>query len=396
MGRAGRGRVSGSVHGSLPDRDLLSRLVAYDTTSRFSNLPLADFVADYLDGPGTRLTRLPSPDGHKASLLIETGPPSRDGAGLVLSGHMDVVPADEAGWRSDPFRLEEQGDRYAARGSADMKGFLALAVNRFAALRRPQLRAPLALLLTYDEEIGTVGARRFVETFDAERPLPRSVVIGEPTDLRVIRSHKGMLRLRLSFEGRAAHSGYPHLGRSAIEPAARAIVALAALRHQMELERPAYAELFPAVPYPALNTGIVQGGSAANVIPDHCDIQLGIRLLPGMSAQAMADRVETAVREAIGQETFSMESLSESPAMMLPLDSMLAPLLHDCGGTSHDTGVMFASDAGWLQRRGMECVLFGPGSIEAAHRPNEFLPIAEFRQAGAVLDRLIARACVVP
>ncbi|MBA3659453.1 MAG: M20/M25/M40 family metallo-hydrolase, partial [Gemmatimonadales bacterium] len=289
------------MHTTLSDRDLLSRLVAYDTTSRLSNLPLADFVAEYLDRPGTRLTRLPSEDGRKTSLLIETGPPARDGAGLVLSGHMDVVPADEAGWRSDPFALDDQGDRYAARGSADMKGFLALAINRFAPLDGSRLTAPLALLLTYDEEVGTVGARRFVETFDAERPLPRSVVVGEPTALRVIRSHKGMLRLRLSFEGRAAHSGYPHLGRSAIEPAARAIVALAELRHQMESERPAYAELFPAVPYPALNTGIVQGGSAANVIPDRCDIQLGIRLLPEMSAQAMADRVETAVRDSVGR-----------------------------------------------------------------------------------------------
>jgi acetylornithine deacetylase len=310
----------------------------------------------------------------------------------VLSGHMDVVPADELGWGSDPFTMADTGDRYVGRGTADMKGFLALAANRLAALDPSSLRRPLVLLFTYDEEVGTLGARRFVDSFAHSDRLPRSVVIGEPTELRVVRAHKGMVRYRLGFTGQAAHSGYPHLGRSAIEPAARAIVALAELRRAMELERPPHADAFPAVPFAALNVGTISGGSAANVIPDRCDAHLGIRLLPGMMAEEMADRVHAAVR-AVVDEPFTLEPLSESPAMLLDAGAPIHRALCEAVGQQESHSVMFASDAGWLQRAGFECVLFGPGSIEVAHKPNEFLPVAEFRRAGLLLDGLIARNC---
>ena len=308
---------------------------------------------------------------------------------------MDVVPAGEPEWRSDPFTMTDAGDRYVGRGTADMKGFLALATNRVATADASALRRPLCLLFTYDEEVGTVGARRFTESFAGMERLPREVVIGEPTGLGVVRAHKGMLRLRLGFRGLAAHSGYPHLGRSAIEPAARAIVALAGLRHAMEAERPPHAEQFPDVPFAALNVGTVSGGSAANVIPDRCEIQLGIRLLPGMSATDMAARVAEAVRAATA-EPYTLEQVSESPAMVLEEDAPLHRELCEMVGQHGSRSVMFATDAGWLQRAGFACVLFGPGSIEVAHRPNEFLPVAEFSRAGEVLDALIQSRCVRP
>ena len=300
----------------LDDRALLARLVGFDTTSRESNLPLADFLADYLDRPGVRVTRNPSADGAKTNLVVAVGPETGDREGLVLSGHMDVVPAEESDWRSDPFTLTESGDWYVGRGTADMKGFLALAANRLAAADASALRRPLALLFTYDEEIGTLGARRFTETFAPIARLPRHVVIGEPTALRVVRAHKGMVRLRLEFTGRAAHSGYPHLGRSAIEPAARAIVALSVLRRELEAERPPHGEVFPDVPFVALNVGTVAGGSAANVIPDRCEVHLGIRVLPGMTVDDVAARVRAAVAGAV-EEPFALEPVSESPAMLL-------------------------------------------------------------------------------
>ena len=250
----------------LSDAALLDRLVAFDTTSRLSNLPLADFVSDYLDRPAVRVEKMRSQDGAKANLIIRAGPEREDGEGLTLSGHMDVVPADEPEWRSAPFTLTRVGETYVGRGTADMKGFLALAVNRLAGSEPTRLRRPLGLLLTYDEEVGTLGARRFAENRRTPPDLPRDVIIGEPTSLRVVRLHKGMIRLQLAFRGRAAHSGYPHLGRNAIEPAARAIGALARLRFEMESERPPHGEHFPEVPYPALNVGVVSGGSAVNVI----------------------------------------------------------------------------------------------------------------------------------
>jgi acetylornithine deacetylase len=378
----------------LDDRALLARLVGFDTTSRSSNLPLADFLSDYLERPGVRVTRNPSADGAKTNLVIAAGPERADRAGLVLSGHMDVVPADEPEWRSDPFTLTDEGDRLVARGAADMKGFLALAANRLAAADPATLRRPLVLLFTYDEEVGTLGARRFADSWPAPDRLPRSVVIGEPTSLRVVRSHKGMLRLRLAFTGRAAHSGYPHLGRSAIEPAARAIVALAGLRRELEGERPPHGEHFPEVPYVALNVGTVAGGSAANVIPDRCEVQLGIRVLPAMPSGVIIDRIDAAVRQALEGEPFVLEPVSESPAMMLDPGAAIHRELCELVGQRDDASVMFATDAGWLQAAGFECVLFGPGSIEVAHRPNEFVPMAELHQAGEVLDALIRRTCV--
>ncbi len=377
----------------LSDRDLLARLVAFDTTSHLSNLPLVEFLSDYLDRPGVRIQALPTEQGDKANLVVSAGPAPQDGSGLVLSGHTDVVPAAEPDWRSDPFTIIEIGDTLVARGAADMKGFLAVATNRFAATDLPRLESPLVLLFTHDEETGTLGARRFSETWTDPSALPRSVVIGEPTSLQVVRAHKGMLRLRLAFEGKAAHSGYPHLGRSAIEPAAEAIVALAALRREMEAERPPHGEQFPEVPFAALNVGTVTGGSAANVIPAQCVVQLSVRLLPGMAAADVTERVRQTVAGSAGPTAFMLEPVSLSPAMMLGEGADIYRELIDAVGQGESRSVMFATDAGWLQRMGLECVLFGPGSIEVAHKANEFVPTDELRRAGDVLEALIRHRC---
>ena len=372
----------------------MARLVAFDTTSHASNLPLADFLAEYLDRPGVRIERNRSADGGKTNLVVTIGPETEDRSGLILSGHMDVVPALEPGWQSDPFALTEAGDRYVGRGTADMKGFLALATNRLAALEPRTVRRPLVLLFTYDEETGTLGARRFTETWPEPGRLPHEIVIGEPTVLRVVRAHKGMLRLRLRFMGIAAHSGYPHLGHNAIEPAARAIVALSELRRRMEAERPPHHEQFPTVPFAALNVGTIGGGSAANVVPDRCEVDLGIRLLPGMEAAAVADRVREAVADALGAEPFALEHVSLSPPMIAPAEAPIHRELCEAVHQHEDHSVMFATDAGWLQEAGFQCVLFGPGSIEVAHRANEFMPVEELRRGGELLEQLVHRRCI--
>ncbi len=376
----------------LSDAELLARLVAVDSTSHLSNLPLARALADYVARPGVRIDLLPSPDGTKANLLVRAGPEEVDG-GLTLCGHMDTVPADEPGWRSDPFTLTRDGDRWVARGAADMKAFLALSANRLAALDPARLRGPLALLFTYDEEVGTIGARQFAET-SARPSIPRDVIIGEPTQLGAVRLHKGMLRLRLTFHGVAAHSAYPHIGRNAIEPAGRAIVALSELRADLEAERPPYGEHFPEVPFVALNVGTVVGGRAANIVPDRCVVQLGIRLLPGTGAEEVTERVHQTVRRALPDEAFDLDHVSLSPALMLAEDADLHRELCDQLGQQGSRSVNFATDAGWLQQAGFRCVLFGPGNIEDAHRANEYVPTADLIHAGEVLERLIARRCL--
>lgn len=374
---------------TMTDEALLARLVAFDSTSHRSNLDLADFIAGYVNRPGVRLARNPSADGHKVNLVVTAGPEPGDRSGLMLSGHMDVVPAGEQGWRSDPFTLTRAGDTYVARGACDMKGFVALALNRFAAVDPRRLRRPLALVLSYDEEAGTLGARRLAETWERPELLPRSAVIGEPTSLGVARMHKGHLKVRVMLAGVPAHSAYPHLGRNAIEPAGPILLALADLRRELEAERPPYGEYFGAIPFPSLNLGTITGGTAINVVPERCAIELGLRLLPGMSSAEVVERVRQAVERAAVEAV--VEEIGDSPPMILDECAPIHRTLCEHLGQAGTRAVSFTTDASWLQRMGVECVICGPGSIEVAHKPNESLPVAEFARAGELLDSLVHR-----
>ena len=327
------------VRSSLSPVELLGRLVAFDTTSSNSNLSLADFVCDYLDRPGIRITRNPSADGRKTNLIVQVGPDvdpmARDG--VVLSGHMDVVPANEPDWHSDPFVLTASDDRLIGRGACDMKGFLALAAARIASMNPDTMAAPLALLLTFDEEVGTLGAKHFVDTRPADVVIPRRVVIGEPTGFSVVRMHKGHLQLSLTLTGRAAHSGFPQSGDNAIEPMARAVSALAGLRRELEGEGEAleHSVHFGTVPFATLNVAQIHGGSATNVVPDRCRLDIGIRLMPGMATDSMVDRVRAAVEGVLPGREFELTVVSESPPMLLAEDNELYQTL--CGTMGRPT-----------------------------------------------------------
>lgn len=379
---------------TLTNVDLLARLVGFDSVSRNSNLPIAEFICDYLDGRGFSISKIPSLDGTKTNVVVAAGPETGpDRAGLVLSGHMDVVPADEPEWESDPFVLTHRGDSLVGRGACDMKGFLAVAVNRLAGTDPSRLRHPLGLVFTYDEETGTMGARRLVETWPAPAVLPRRTVIGEPTSMRVARMHKGHIKLRFTFPGRAAHSGYPHLGVNAIEPAGRAVVALAELRSALERERPPLGDHFDPVPFVTLNIAQISGGVAVNIIPDRCALDVGFRLLPGMERDPMVARIRQTVESAAGSHDIGFELVNESPPMLLDES---ADIFHAACAEVHQQGnhtIAFTTDGGWLGQAGMECVIFGPGAIEVAHRPNEFIPVAELQAADAILERLIHKFC---
>lgn len=377
----------------LTDREILDRLVAFDTVSDRPNLPLVDWVADLLHRPGARVTRQPTEDGSRANLLVEMGPeagPGRDG--LVLCGHSDVVPATEPEWESDPFTLTERDGTWVARGAADMKGFLALAIGRVATVDPDRLVRPLALLITHDEEVGTIGACRFARAFDEPERLPRRTIVGEPTSLSVVRAHKGHVRVTVEVEGVAAHSAYPHLGENAIEPAADAVSALGSLRAALEAERPEGAEAFEPVPFVTLNVGRISGGVADNVVPDRCAIDVGLRPLPGVSSEELVDRVRAALSLPLRGMEWSLDVVNESPPMATG-ESDLHDWLAAQSGRQGTRAVSFATDAGWLSRIGLECVVWGPGAIEVAHKPNEFIPVDQFLRAGAILDRAIERWC---
>jgi acetylornithine deacetylase len=208
--------------------------------------------------------------------------------------------------------------------------------------------------------------------------------------------HKGHLRLQISFTGVPAHSGLPHLGVNAVEAAGRAIVALTELRQTLERERPANAEHFPEVPYVTLNVARVVGGGPTNVVPADCVLDLGIRLLPGMSADEMTGRVRATVQAAVSRVPFELAVLGETPPMMVADNAPIVRLLAGELGQTGTGSASFGTDGGWLSRLGLDCVIWGPGSIEVAHKPNESLPVAEFVRAGELLTRIVHRSCAPP
>ena len=377
----------------MTETEMLRRLVSFDTTSALSNQPVADFLASFLDRRGVEIVRQESDVPGKLNLVAWIGPrESIDGQGLVLSGHMDTVPALEPDWKTDPFVLTEDADNFYGRGTADMKGFLAVAAVAAARINPSALRHPLVLIFTCDEEIGTLGAASFARTWPAGRPLPGAAIIGEPTSNRVVRMHKGHLKLRVDIRGLGAHSGYPHLGRNAIEAGARVIDALSSLRVDMQQETPEHCEHFGAVPYASLNVATIRGGTAINVVPDRCEIELGIRPMPGMDLDALQNRV----REVIASteiDTWTLDLISSSPPMLASDDSKIYRTLAGHLEQSETVAVSFATDAGWLQTMGMDTVLFGPGAIEVAHRANEFIPRAELAAASPLVMRMIEEFC---
>jgi acetylornithine deacetylase len=275
-----------------------------------------------------------------------------------------------------------------------MKGFVAVAANLAAGIDPASLTAPLALLFTYDEEIGTLGARRFAESWTERDRLPRRAVIGEPTRLEVVRAHKGIVELRIAVRGRSAHSGYPHLGRSAIEPMGAIVSALAALRRELERERGDASAWFPEVPFVPLNVGRLRGGVAANIVPEEATAEVSVRPLPGMEMAPLVERVRATVARAAGDAAWTMDVISESPPMNTPHDAPLIEALLALAGRAKPQTVSYATDAGWLQTLDLECAIFGPGDIATAHRPNEHVPLAELTRAREVLAGAVARFCL--
>ncbi|MFK7959307.1 MAG: M20/M25/M40 family metallo-hydrolase [Phycisphaerales bacterium] len=408
------------------DRELLARLMAFEPVTGRPNRAIAEFVADRLAGPGVRVHLEPAHAEDCWNVLAVAGPsapapaaeptgPNDDAAdGIMLCGHLDVVPPGD-GWSTPPFVLHEDDGHWYGRGTCDMLGFVAVAMNRFAAAASGQPTCPIGLLLTADEERGSLGAAAFADRREAgsidepgagqsdgirrpPEPLIRPVLIGEPTSLRPVRMHKGHLKLRMHLRGRSAHSGTPELGASAIEAAGRVLVALAELRQTLATERTEVSEAFTTARSPVLNVGRIDGGEAINVVPDRCTIELGIRVMPGQDAPAMAARVQERAEAAAtaGAEGPSIavtwEALGDNPPLLTGAKATVLRRLESHLGPGPDLGVSFASDGGHLARLGLESVLCGPGDMAVAHRPNEHVAVDQIVRCGMLLEALLAGA----
>lgn len=392
----GRKHGAGAVNNRLlDDVQLLSKLVSFDTTSHRSNRALSDFVCDYLADSGAAVARLDDAAGTKTNLIVRVGPQCE--GGLTLCGHMDTVPAVEPDWESSPFELVECDGRLYGRGTTDMKGFLALALNSMAAagMRSHELKRPLALLLTHDEEVGGLGAQRLRREWPDGAALPRNVVIGEPTGMSVVRMHKGHLKVRITVRGKSAHSGLPHLGENAIERSVDVLQALRLLAADWRRRTTATSDYFPECTFPVLNIGMLQAGSAVNIVPDRAVIDVGMRLLPGQDSQTAVDEISRAiaalppdVRDAV-----EITIVNDNPPLLCDEGAEVCRALCEVLEQTETLGVSFASDAGILSSMGLQCVLWGPGDMRNAHRANEFLEVEQLQIARRRLDEIVNRFC---
>lgn len=355
-----------------------------------SNRPVAEQLASWLEPLGFRCELMPLPrQPDKCNLVATLGSGS---GGLVLAGHLDTVPYDEGAWTSDPFGGEIRDDRLYGLGSTDMKGFLALAAAAAARFQPDRLREPLILLGTADEETGMEGAQRLLEL---GRPRGRHAIIGEPTGMRPVRAHKGILMEAIRVTGKAGHSSNPALGVNAIEGMGRVLTALQGL--QTELRKEFNDPLF-AVNHPTLNIGHICGGDAPNRIPALCDLHIDLRFLPGMPIEDLRQRIHRCVHTAVADTAYGVDVrplFDGTPAHGCEASAAICRAVENM--TGHDaSAVDFATEAGYFGALGMDTIILGPGDIDCAHQPDEFLRLDRVDPTIDLLAGLIQRFCVEP
>ena len=369
-------------------------LIAFPSVSSRPLTELAAHVAQRCEDLGFRVERFADPtQAGKCSLVARRGPQTGDPAhGLVLSGHMDVVPTEGQPWTSDPFRLTERDGRLHGRGTADMKGFFAAT---FQALERLKDRAPgreLVLIWTHDEEVGCLGSAALADALtDAPTPMPSACLIGEPTDFRILRMHPGHVGVEIVVRGQAAHSSRPDLGRNAIEDVAEIVAEIRALARELADERADLPEL--ERPWVAVNVARIEGGSAINIVPDHCALRLGYRPLPGQALDAVFRRLVDRIAALPLRGEVTSRLLTCTPSMLTPTGTPLEAELARHASRPGCGAASFGTDGGNLARLGMRPLVFGPGSIEVAHQADEYVEIAALVRAVDVVEQVIRARC---
>lgn len=353
-----------------------------------SNAQVIDLLAEWCETAGFRVERLPIA-GHpgKFNLVASAG---QGPDGLVLSGHTDTVPYDDARWSSDPFTLSEKDDRWYGLGTCDMKGFFAVVLDAIRDLDLSRLRQPLILIATADEESSMCGAKALLDT---HRRLGRHAVIGEPTGLKPVRLHKGIGMEAIRLTGRSGHSSDPALGVNALEGMHQAIAELLAWRAELQQR---YRNPLFAVQEPTVNLGHIHGGDNPNRICAHCELHFDIRPLPGMDLDELRSQIDQRIGARLADSGLQFErvSLFEGiPAMDTPGDSPIVRAAESL--TGHSAGaVAFGTEGPYLNEMGMQTVIMGPGSIDQAHQPDEYLALDQLKPAAEIIRQLVERFCL--
>ncbi len=362
--------------------EMLERLVGFATVSRDSNLDLIAFVEGYLDEHGVEHWRVESDDGKKANLLARIGPAVE--GGVVLSGHTDVVPVDGQPWSTDPFTLIDNDDgKLYGRGTCDMKGFIACALAELPEWLKRGLDKPIYLALSYDEEVGCIGAPRMIERLMADHPRPAAVIVGEPTLMQPVVAHKGATNLRTTVTGRASHSSQIDQGVSAIHVAARLVTKIEDVMSELRAEG-RVDEAFN-VAHSSLHVGKIAGGTAINIMARECTFEWEIRHLPGDRVEELLGRVndyaaelEAEMQRRAPEASIVTEALNVTvPALADDNNAQVLDLCRELLGEQPSGAVAYATEAGQFQRVGLPTVICGPGSIRQAHQPDEYIEIEQ-------------------
>jgi acetylornithine deacetylase len=376
--------------------DMVRRLVAFDTTSRGSNLALIDFVRDHLAGYGIASELVFDESGSKANLYAKLGPP--DVGGIMLSGHTDVVPVDGQDWHSDPFRVLARDGRLYGRGTADMKSFLAVILALLPEIVGRPLRIPIHLAFSYDEEVGCRGVRRLIPRIGDRPDRPVLCIVGEPTEMRPVIGHKGKRSFRCHVRGFECHSALAHEGVNAVEAAAELVAHLKSMARRKRAEGPFEPDYAP--PYTTIHTGLIRGGTALNIVPKECSFDFEFRLLPQDDPEASLRELRAFAEarllpemQAVRPETgIRFEEISSFPGLDTAVDAEVTRLVAGLTGMNGTGKVSFGSEAGLFQAAGIPTVVCGPGSIEEAHKPDEFIALAQIAECERFLRRLFAHA----
>lgn len=362
-------------------KDLLARLIAFPTVSDRSNLALIDSVADYFAAHGVATRRLPDPSGQKAALLATLGP-ERDG-GVVLSGHTDVVPVEGQPWTTDPFAMREIDGKIFGRGAVDMKGFDACVLACVPDFLARRLKRPIHILLSYDEETTCLGSLDAIARFGADLPRPGLAIVGEPTMMKVADAHKGVATFQTRVIGVEGHSANPQIGASAIAAAGEIVAEICRLARAAEVPELCDPRFDP--PYATFNVGMIQGGTARNILARECLIHWEFRGLPDYPTARAVEQVQRFIDEValprlrryVSEPTIETMLEVDVPGLTPEENCPAATLAQRLARANQTIAVSFATEAGHFQQREIPTVICGPGSIEQAHKPNEFIAVSQ-------------------
>jgi acetylornithine deacetylase len=373
--------------------EMIERLVSFDTTSRNSNLELIHFVRDYLNHHGVAVDLVHNDEKTKANLYATLGE-KRDG-GVVLSGHTDVVPVDGQDWTSDPFSVRAAEGRLYGRGTADMKSFIAIALALAPEFLARDLKIPIHLALSYDEEVGCIGAHGLVPSITVPGARPKAVIVGEPTNMRVVNAHKGINAFRTAVSGLEAHSSAPQLGINAIIYAAELISFLATVAEELKQNADPLSRFDP--PYTSIQVGRIEGGTALNIIPKECTFYWEFRDVPDEDPDALLQRFNDFAQTELLPR---MRAVSDKADIVTTATSRVSGLFPE-NGSAAETLVMalvgsnqtftaaYGTEAGIFQGAGVPTVVCGPGDISQAHKPDEFIELAQIEECTAFMRRLM-------